>query len=202
MTHPEPSRPLREEVAANRTPEHDVDPLFLNRWSPRAMTGASLAESEYLPLFEAARWAPSSRNSQPWRFAYAERGDDEWETFLGFVNDHNRRWAADAAVLAVLCSETTDAKGRTLSAHTFDAGAAWENLALEGTRRGLVVHPMGGFDRDAAANALDVPADYDVEVMIAIGERAPPETLPDDLRGGETPNGRKPLSEIVTRGGF
>ncbi|WP_135820839.1 nitroreductase family protein [Halostella litorea] len=196
------TRSLREAVAATREPEHEIDPLFVNRWSAYAMTGEPLPESEYLPLFEAARWAPSSRNSQPWRFAYAARGDEAWETFRGFVNDSNRRWADDAAVLAVLFSTTTGDDGRSLSSHSFDAGAAWENLALEGTRRGLVVHPMGGFDHEAASDALDAPDDYVAEVMVAIGERASPDTLPDDLRDHEEPNGRKPLDAVVTRGGF
>ncbi|GGL70772.1 nitroreductase family protein [Halocalculus aciditolerans] len=199
--HP-PRRSLDEEVAEHREPEADVDPIFVNRWSARAMTGEPLDEADYRPLFEAARWAPSSRNTQPWRFAYAARGDDEWETFRGFVNEFNRSWADDAAVLAVLFSETTDDEGRSLASNSFDAGAAWENLALEGTRRGLVVHPMGGFDHEAAAAELNAPDDYDVEVMVAIGERAPPETLPDDLSDRERPNGRKPLDEIVTRGSF
>ncbi len=196
------SRSLHDEVAENRVPEYDIDPLFVNRWSPRAMTGEALDESEYLPLFEAARWAPSSRNSQPWRFAYATRDDDEWETFVDFMMEFNQMWAADAAVLAVLFSETVDEEDRSLSSHTLDAGAAWENLALEGARRGVVVHPMGGFDRDAAAEELNAPDDYDVELMIAIGERAPVETLPEEMRNREVPNDRKSLDEIIARGGF
>ncbi|GGM62371.1 nitroreductase [Halarchaeum rubridurum] len=202
MTDTDPSHDLTDEVAAHREPSADVGALFVNRWLPRAMTGEPIPESEYRPLFEAARWAPSSRNSQPWRFAYAARGDEEWETFVDLLNEFNRSWAADAAVLALLCSETTDEKGRSLSSHSLDAGAAWENLALEGARRGLVVHPMGGFDHEAAANDLDVPETYDVEAMIAIGERAPATELPADLRDQEFPKGRKPLDEIVSRGGF
>ncbi|MEE6211300.1 nitroreductase family protein [Salarchaeum sp. III] len=202
MQEVEAERSLREDVAANRTPTQDVDPLFVNRWSGYAMTGDPVPEEDYLPVFEAARWAPSSRNTQPWRFAYADRRDDKWETFASLPNDWNQTWAKNAAVLVVLFSETTDEKGRGLSSHSFDAGAAWENLALEATRRGLAVHPMGGFNHDAAAEKLNAPDDYDAEVMIAIGEPAPTETLPEDLRDGDEPNGRKPLDEIVTRGGF
>ncbi|QDX39726.1 nitroreductase family protein [Salarchaeum sp. JOR-1] len=202
MQEVEAERSLREAVAANRTPTRDVDPLFVNRWSGYAMTGEPVPEEDYLPVFEAARWAPSSRNTQPWRFAYADRRDDEWETFVSLPNDWNRQWAANAAALVVLFSETTDEKGRDLASHSFDAGAAWENLALEATRRGLVAHPMGGFDHDAAAEKLNAPDDYDAEVMIAIGEPAPTETLPEDIQDGDEPNGRKPLDEIVTRGGF
>lgn len=166
------------------------------------MTGNALDKSEFLPGFEAARWAPSSRNSQPWRFVYAARDEDEWGTFLELLNEYNRQWAVNAAVLVVIFSETTDEKGRSLSTHSFDTGAAWDNLALEATRRNLVIHPIGGFDHDAATTDLDAPDNYAVEAMVAIGERAPPEELPDDLRNREKPSGHKPLDKIITHGSF
>jgi nitroreductase len=192
------ARALRGEVAAHRTPEHDVDPLFVNRWSPRSMAGEPLAEEEFLPLFEAARWAPSSRNEQPWRFCYATRDGDAWETFLSLPYGRNRRWAKDAAVLAVICSKRRfDYDGSHNAYHSFDTGAAWMSLALEGTRRGLAVHAMAGFDDERAAEVLDVPDAYDVEAMVAIGVHAPHEA-PED----EHPNGRKELDEIVAEGGF
>ncbi|RKD95245.1 nitroreductase family protein [Halopiger aswanensis] len=194
---------LRDEVAEHRDPEHDVDPLFVNRWSPRAMTGDPLAEAEYLPLFEAARWAPSAFNNQHWRFLYADREDEEWDTFVGLLNEMNQAWATDAAVLVVIVSKTTfDHNDEPAPTHAFDTGAAWQNLALEGTRRGLAVHPVAGFDYERAAEELDVPEAYEVQAMAAIGERAPPKTLPDDLREREQPSDRKPLEEIVHRGGF
>ena len=199
----EPQREIRDEVAEHRQPEHDVDPLFVNRWSPRAMTGEPLDEEEYLPLFEAARWAPSAFNNQHWRFLYAERDDDEWDTFVDLLNEANRAWATDAAVLVVIVSKTTfDHNGEPAPVHSFDTGAAWENLALEGARRDLAVHAMAGFDYERAAEELSVPEEFEVEAMVAIGERAPPETLPEELRERERPSGRKPLDEIVHRGGF
>ncbi|WP_226479642.1 nitroreductase family protein [Natrinema amylolyticum] len=199
----ETRRELGDEVAAHREPDHDIDPLFVNRWSPRAMTGEPLDESEYLPLFEAARWAPSAFNNQHWRFLYASREDDEWDTFVDLLGEGNRAWATDAAVLAVIVSKTTfDHNGEPAPVHSFDTGAAWENLALEGARRGLAVHGMAGFDYERAAEELDVPDEFAVEAMAAIGERAPPETLPEELRERERPSDRKPLEEIVHRGGF
>lgn len=189
---------IRERVAEHRTPEHDVDPIFVNRWSPRSMTGESLDSEEFLPLFEAARWAPSSRNEQPWRFLYATRESDAWETFLGFPYSKNRQWASDAAVLVVVCSTTTfeydDSYNGT---HAFDTGAAWENLALEGARRGLVVHAMAGFDEELAASELNVPEAYDVHAMVAIGVHAP-----EEASENERPNGREPLEHILIEGGF
>ncbi|WP_049921255.1 nitroreductase family protein [Halopiger djelfimassiliensis] len=194
---------LRDEVAKHRTPEYDVDPLFVNRWSPRAMTGEPLDDEEFLPLFEAARWAPSAFNNQHWRFLYASREDEEWDTFVDLLNEGNQSWATDAAVLAVIVSKTTfDHNGEPAPVHSFDTGAAWENLALEGARRGLAVHGMAGFDYERAAAELDVPEEFAVEAMVAIGERAPAETLPDELQERERPSDRKPLSEIVHQGGF
>ncbi|WP_408958086.1 nitroreductase family protein [Natrinema sp. 74] len=199
----ETRRELRDDVAEHRDADHDIDSLFVNRWSPRAMTGASLDEDEYLPLFEAARWAPSAFNNQHWRFLIAAREDDEWEDFVDLMNEMNQSWATDAAVLAVIVSKTTfDHNGEPAPVHSFDTGAAWENLALEGARRGLAVHGMAGFDYERAAEELDVPEEYAVEAMVAIGERAPPETLPEELQEREQPSDRKPLAEIVHRGGF
>lgn len=199
----ETRRELREEVAEYRDPDHEVDPLFVNRWSPRAMTGEPLDEDEYLPLFEAARWAPSAFNNQHWRFCYADREDEEWDTFVDLLTESNRAWASDAAVLAVIVSKTTfDHNDEPAPTHSFDTGAAWQNLALEGARRGLAVHAMAGFDYERAAEELDVPDEFAVQAMVAVGERAPPESLSEDLRGREQPSGREPLEELLHRGGF
>lgn len=197
-------RSLDDEIAEYRDPVHNVDPLFVNRWSPRAMAGNSLPEDDLLPLFEAARWAPSAFNNQHWRFVYATREDDEWESFLGLLNEANRSWARDAgALIAVFSKVTLEHNGEPAATRSFDTGAAWQNLALEGARRDLAVHPMAGFDWDQIHETLGVPEDeFDAEAMIAVGERADPDTLPDDLEEREEPSGRKPLDEIVFSGRF
>jgi nitroreductase len=196
-------RALRDDVADHREPGHEIDPLFVNRWSPRAMTGEPLDEAEYLPLFEAARWAPSSFNNQHWRFVYATREDDEWETFLDLLVEGNRAWAKDAALLCVVVSKTAfDHNGEPVAVHSYDTGAAWQNLALEAARRELAIRGMAGFDYERAAEELDVPEKFEVEAMFALGERAPPETLGEEYQKQEQPSGRKPLDEIVHRGGF
>jgi nitroreductase len=194
---------LDEEVTEHRNPKENIAPILVNRWSPRAMTGEPLDRTQYMPLFEAARWAPSSYNNQHWRFLYATRGDEKFERFSDLLNEGNREWAEDAAVLVTLVSKQTfDHNGEPARTHSFDTGAAWQNLALEASKRGLVAHAMQGFDYEAAAEQLDVPEEFTVECMIAIGERAPKEALPEELRDREFPKGRKSIDEIVHRGGF
>src|SRR5438094_3448394 len=124
---------LTDEVKAKRKPDYDILPLFLNRWSPRSMTGETLEDDELLALFEAARWAPSSFNAQLWRFIIARRQNkSEWDRFVGLLVPGNAVWAKQAAVLVVVASgKTFEYNGKPSVTHAFDAGAAWENLALE-----------------------------------------------------------------------
>lgn len=190
-------------MSAYRQPEYDVDPLFVNRWSPRAMSGEEIADAELMRLFEAAKWAPSSYNNQPWRFLYAKRNTPYWSTFFDLLIEGNQNWAKHAAVLLCIVSKTTlDHDGSPAPTHTFDAGAAWENLALQATLRGLVTHGMQGFDYDKARQVLRVPEGYTVEAMVAIGKPGKKEDLPERLREREVPSGRKTLAEIVFEGVF
>ncbi len=194
---------LTEEVREHRTARYAIHPLIVNRWSPRSMTGEAMSDDELMPLFEAARWAPSSNNAQLWRFVYAKRHSTFWNTFVDFLVEGNKIWAQHAAVLLVITSrkffERDDQPAVT---HAFDAGAAWENLALEGTRRGLAVHGMQGFDYEKARRALNVPEPYEVLAMVAIGKRASKESLPPHLLKREFPNSRRSLDEIILEGRF
>lgn len=198
----EDANAIREEARDSRSTEHDVAPLIVERWSPRSMTGEHLAEDEFMPLFEAARWAPSSLNRQPWRYRYAAREGDDWEAFFGLLSEGNQRWATRASLLVVVLSERADDDGRPIRNGSFSTGASWQNLALEGTRRGLVVHPMQGFDREATREVLGVPESLRVEIMTAIGPKAPKDALEERDRERETASDRKPLEEIVSAGGF
>jgi nitroreductase len=195
---------LTEEIKRNRKANYDISPLLLNRWSPRAMTGESLSDEELFPLFEAARWAPSSYNAQRWRFIIGRRQNaQEFDKFVGLLGPINRVWAKDAAALVVVVSRNKFELNDNLSpTHTFDAGAAWENLAVETARRGLVAHGMQGFDYGRAKTELNVPDDFEVHAMIAIGRRGSSDKLPDNLKSREQPNTRRPLREIVFEGGF
>ena len=194
---------LSKEIIQNRKPEYQIHSLILGRWSPRSMTGGEISDEELMPLFEAARWAPSSYNSQPWKFIYAKRNTDDWQKFFNLLTENNKAWAKNAAVLIVLVSSKNFEHNNKYSiTHKFDAGAAWENLAIEGIRRGLAVHGMEGFDYEKARKELEIPDDYDVECMIAIGKRDVKENLPREIQAWETPSTRKPLKDIIMKGKF
>ena len=184
-----------------RKANYPITPLILERWSSRAMSGEAISKEELMAVFEAARWAPSSYNNQPWRFIYALRGTPHFDKFLEGVNEGNRVWAKQAAVLCLLVSKNTfDHNGKFAKTHSFDSGMAAENLALEAFSRGLVVHPIQGFDDIAMKNLCKVTDDHTVEIMIVIGKPGSADGLPDSLRSMESPNGRKPLEEIVFEG--
>jgi nitroreductase len=185
-----------------RKPENDVDAIFVNRWSPRAMSGEEIDEATLKSLLEAARWAPSSNNNQPWRFIYARRNTPHWNTIFNLMDESNQVWAKNAAVLIVVISKTTFDSGKPARTHTYDAGAAWVSFALQGSLKNLVVHGMQGFDYDRAKKELHVPDDYQVEAMIAVGKYGKKEDLPDYQQEREFPKSRKSVSEIAMEGIF
>jgi nitroreductase len=186
-----------------RKADHPVDKLFLDRWSPRAMSGEPLTEEELMTLLEAARWAPSSYNNQPWRILYARRDTEHWPLFLDLLVEGNGAWAKDAAALLLfVAKETFDFNGQTYPTYSFDTGAAWENLALQATLKGLVTHGMQGFDYERARAELKIPEGFRVEAMVAVGRPGDPATLPEAAREREEPNGRKPLAETTCEGIF
>ncbi len=194
-------------ISNSRTADHPIDPLFLDRWSPRAFTGEAVPAAELATLFEAARWAPSSYNSQPWRFLYARRDTKHWDLFLGLLNDFNRSWAKQAGALVVIVSKQTmrppgAEKDIPSHSHSFDAGAAWANLALQATRSGWQAHAMVGFDIPRATIELKVPEGYRVEAAVAIGRQGPSSLLPEGMAAREKPSPREPLASIALEGGF
>lgn len=191
------------EVKQFRNPTYEIHPLILARWSPRAMNGEEISDEELMTLFEAARWAPSSYNGQPWRFIYAKRNTEHWKQLFGLMVEFNQSWAKNAAVLVVVVSKKTfEFNSKPARTHSFDAGAAWENMALQATSIGLVTHGMEGFDYERAKEVLEIPDDYQVEAMIAIGKRGQKESLPAELQQRESPSDRKELKEIVVEGKF
>jgi len=190
-------------VEDHRKPEHAVESIFFRRWSPRAMNGAPISDAEMMSLFEAARWAPSTYNEQEWRFLYARRDTPQWATFFDLLAEGNRAWCRHAALLSVVVSHKVFARnGKPNPVHIFDTGAAFENLALQGTAMGLIVHGMQGFDFEKARTALAVPEDFAVAAMFAVGRPGDPEHLPADYRKIEVPSGRKRVRDIICEGKF
>lgn len=186
-----------------RAPQYPVDEIFTNRWSPRAMSGEALEDRELMSLFEAGRWAPSSYNGQPWRFIYAKRNTPAWETLFNLMVPFNQSWTKNASALVVIVSRNTfEWNGEPHRTHSFDTGAAWQNIALQASMKGLVAHGMSGFDYDRARKDLHIPSDYTVEAMFAIGKPAPASVLPAELQAGEQPSGRKKVAEIAFEGSF
>ena len=186
-----------------RIADHPIDRLFLDRWSPRAMTGAPMPQEELLTLFEAARWAPSSFNNQPWRMLYAHRDSEHWQTFFDLMVEGNQAWAKNASVLILFISKTTfDYNGKPSLTHTYDTGAAWENFALQGWLKGYVVHGMQGFDHERARTALQIPDGFKVEAMAAVGFPADPGVLPEKLASKEEPSERRKLEQTICEGPF
>lgn len=194
---------LSNEMKQHRHTEYAIHPLIHNRWSPRSMTGEEMQDAELMPLFEAARWAPSSYNGQPWRFIYAKRNTPAWETLFSLMVAFNQSWAQHASALVVVISKTLFTHNqKPARTHSYDAGAAWMSLALEGTSRGYVVHGMEGFDYDKARQLLHIPDEYQIEAMIAIGKRAPKANLNPELQAMEQPGPRLPLTQILMQGTF
>ena len=186
-----------------RKPDHDISSFFINRWSPRAMTGEEIAREELMRMLEAARWAMSSFNNQSWRFLYAFRNTTHWEKFFGLLGQSNQAWCKNAAALIVVVSKRTfDHNGKPARTHTYDTGAAWYSFALQGLMMGLVVHGMQGFDYDKAASELGVTDEYQVEAMAAVGRPGNKEDLPPALQERESPSQRKKVEEFAFEGGF
>ncbi|WP_298037655.1 nitroreductase family protein [uncultured Desulfuromonas sp.] len=185
-------------IQNTRRTESEVDSIFPDRWSPRALSPAPIPEEQLRMLFEAARWAPSCYNEQPWHFVYATSAEGRAHLGEALV-EKNRQWALQAPLLMFILARRTFARGGKPNRHApFDAGAAWMSLAIQARRLGLYAHAMAGFSVPKAFQVLGVAEqDYEIMAAVAVGRRADPTTLPEDLREMESPNDRKPLSEVA-----
>lgn len=191
----------------SRTSEHPIDPLFIDRWSPRSFDGTPLTETQLLTILEAASWAPSAFNAQPWRFIYALKGTPEFDRLLDLLVEFNQSWARDAGALVFIVSRThfdatDEADAKPIYSHSFDAGAAWGQLALQAHLLGLHAHGMTGLDFARIPEALGLPEGYRIEAAAAIGTKAHADRLPEALRAREEPSPRRPLAEIAFHGTF
>jgi nitroreductase len=188
--------------AATEFPVHD---LIRTRWSPRAFADKSVAPEVLASLFEAARWAPSCNNEQPWAFIVGSKEDPEtFEKILGTLVEFNQGWASKAPVLAIAISQLDFAKnGQPNRNAQYDTGAAVSQLTTEAISQGLFVHQMAGFDAKKASEVFAIPAGWEPIAAFVIGYGGEPDNLPQGLREREVlPRTRKPLPEFVMSGSW
>lgn len=187
-------------AASTSAPLH---PLLAQRWSPRAWSPEPVTSQRARPLFEAARWAPSAMNGQPWRFVVGHRGDATWDVLHDALMPGNQPWAESAPLLVLALTQTTDDEGRPRPTAAYELGLAVSQLTVQAHAGGLHVHQMGGFSSDAVRGALALPETMTPYVVLAIGEYGDPETLAEPYRSRElAPRTRLPLEETVFAGAW
>ena len=182
-----------------------VHPLIRDRWSPRAFIDKPIPPEVLRSLFEAARWAPSSYNEQPWAYIVATKDDKaNFDKILGTLVEFNAAWAKNASALAIAVVKLAFAKNDAPNRNAqYDTGAATALLSVEATARGLAVHQMAGFDPEKARLAFGIPAGWETIAAMAIGYPGNPDSLPQRLKDRElAPRTRKPIREFVMTGSW
>lgn len=195
---------MAAKLARTQVPIHDV---LARRWSGRAFDPLKpVARAQLVTLLEAARWAASCYNDQPWRFLVWDRNADAagWQRAFECLGEWNQKWVINAPVLLLSCAGSVFEKnGKPNRWGQHDTGAAGQNLYLQAAALGLVAHPMGGFDADKARKTFNIPEQYACMAMIAVGHPGPPETLEGEYRDNElAPRERKPLAERFFEGSW
>ena len=183
-------------TADTATPVH---PLLAQRWSPRGFDPNHVLDDDTAStLLEAARWAPSANNSQPWRFLVTRRGEDTFNRLAGILAPGNRSWAPAASALMLVAAQTTDETGRTRPWALYDTGQAVAALSVQAEADGLSVHQLGGFDTDAARHRFDLDDTLTPVVVVAVGRHDPHAQLPEPLAAREqAPRTREPLDALM-----
>ena len=188
-----------------RTADHPIDLLFLEHWSPRAFVPEPMPPETLLATLEAARWAASSFNAQPWRFIYALRDTPHWDSFLDLLVPFNQAWAKHASALVFAVSKTTSRSANSgeehpSPTHSFDTGAACAFMVLQALKLGWHAHGMVGFDHEHARTVLHIPDEFALEAVFALGRKGDILQLDEVLRSREKPSDRLPLAEIAYEG--
>ena len=182
-------------------PAHEnLLPVVRHRWSPRSFADGDVSPADLRTVFEAARWAASSFNEQPWRFFVGRRGSETYKKILSVLGEFNQQWAQTAPVLILDAARTTFSQnGKPNPVALYDVGAAAATLCYQATALGLFTHQMAGFDRDAARKVFNVPEEYIFGAAIALGYQGEPAALTSEqmLAQETAPRQRKPLKEFV-----
>jgi nitroreductase len=189
-----------QKSAPTDSPIHE---LIRERWSPRAFANEAIAPAILRSLFEAARWAPSSNNEQPWAYLVAAKDNTEhFAKTLSVLVEFNANWAKSAPVLAIAVAKLAFAKNNTPNRNApYDLGAATALLSMEATARGLAVHQMAGFDPEKARQVFGIPSGWEALAALAIGYPGDPASLPQPLKDREmAPRTRKPIADFVMSG--
>lgn len=183
-------------VLQARQPQHGADPMFVNRWSTRAFEPYQLSQQELYKVLEAGHYAPSANNFQPWRF-YVATTDEQKALFLSFIMERNQLWSKNASALILLASDPLTPDGKEYGKHAFDAGAAWQAIALQAHVMGLSTRAMGGFDAAAAKEKLNMPQQLQPQIVIALGKPGSLDQLDESFHKVNVPSPRKSLDELI-----
>lgn len=181
----------------------NIHPIIKNRWSPRAFDQRPIKEETLRRIMEAARWAPSSFNEQPWRFVLGIKGDETWNKLHEVMVEFNQKWAGNAPVLLLAIGKTTSAKGGENAVFQYDVGQSMAYITFQASEEGLVVHQMGGFSKEKARALFHIPENHQPIAMMALGHQDAPESLPEDFQKMEkAARERKPMDQLVFKDSF
>ncbi|MFN2395569.1 MAG: nitroreductase family protein [Bacteroidales bacterium] len=177
----------------------EIHPLLKQRWSPRSFTDQHVTKESVQSIFEAARWAPSSSNDQPWRFIVGFKGDKTWDMIMETLVEFNQKWAKLAPVLALsIGKKISDKNGRPSKTFMYDVGQSVAYITFQAMHEGLFMHQMGGLNAQKAAEIFNVPEEYQVITAFAIGHKGGPELLEENFAEMEKDERqRHPLKELV-----
>jgi len=178
---------------------YPINDFFWCRWSPRAMSGEPLKEVEVLSLLEAARYAPSSFNEQPWRFIYTLKDSLAWQAVYNNLVPFNQEWAKNSGALVIVLSFSHYRKNNKKNDKaSFDTGAAWQNIALQASLMSLVAHGMSGVNFEKLRSDFEISDNYKIEMVIALGHLADKNVLSNELAAIEEPSVRLKLEDIAS----
>ena len=181
----------------------ELHPILAQRWSPRSFDGAAeLSIADLTGILEAARWAPSSNNSQPWRFVVARRGDHRFAQLVDSMTGFNKVWSPKASALVLVSALTTQPDGSVRIGALYDAGLAASSLTVEALHRGQVVHQIGGFDHEAVRSHFNLPPEITPIAILAIGKQAPADALESEalIEREIGARSRVPLTQLILSG--